>query len=354
MKGTESIKSKQRFRASLITLILVVIFYFLMRALITNGTINVYYVRILNLVCINIIAVVSLNIVTGFLGQLVLGHAGFMLIGAYFSAILTKTLGWNLHYSLILGMVGGGILAAFVGLIIGLPALRLKGDYLAIVTLGFGEILRVVANNLKITGGALGYSRYPVFEINKEPASFFTYTFFTAVFVIFFSYTLGTSRHGRAIISIREDEIAAESSGINTTRYKLLAFMLSAFFAGVGGALLAHQLGSIDASKFGFTKSVDYLMMSVLGGLGSITGSALSATALTIFPEVLRFMKDWRTLIYSILLILVMLFRPSGLLGRREVRVLPLYKKIFPFFFSSKKKSSSKNDEENTDKGGSE
>ena len=321
-------KTKKRTLASLVTLGVTLAVYVLLLALISMGVLNNYTTGILNLICINVIAATSLNMVTGMLGQLVLGHAGFMLIGAYAAAIFANNTGWNLSVSLPVGLVMAGVLAAAIGFLIGIPALRLRGDYLAIITLGFGEIIRVIANNLSITNGAKGMHGYPTFSRN-QPAGLFSYVFLVAAFVVFFSYTFGTSRHGRAVISIREDEIAAESSGLNTTYYKLLTFTLSAFFAGVAGGFLAFHIGVIDPARFDFNRSVEILMMVVLGGMGSITGSVLSATVLTILPELLRTFATYRMLVYSLLLICVMLFRPKGLLGRSEISMTKIMDKIF-------------------------
>lgn len=327
--GKAMTKTKKRAIASLITLAITLVFYVAASALIYAGVINSYVVTIVNIVCINVTAAVSLNLVTGLMGQLVLGHAGFMLIGAYSSAIFVNTVGGNMYLSFPASLLLGGLFAGLVGLVIGIPALRLRGDYLAIITLGFGEIIRVIANNLEITGGPFGYSGYPGFSTRTQPNGLFNFVFLIMVFIIFFSYTFGTSRHGRAVIAIREDEIAAESSGVNTTYYKLVTFTLSAFFAGIAGGLLSQQVGVIGAAKFDFNYSIEILMMVVLGGMGSITGSVLAAAVLTILPQLLLPFSDWRMLAYSIILILVMLFRPKGLLGRREMRVIPLYEKIF-------------------------
>ncbi|MFV0352960.1 MAG: branched-chain amino acid ABC transporter permease [Oscillospiraceae bacterium] len=324
-------KTKKRGVASVVTLVFVAIIFVIMRQLIISGVIDAYYSGIINLACINIIAAVSLNMVTGMLGQLVLGHAGFMLVGAYTAALFTlkmKELNWNLNQSLPIALVLGGLLAAVFGLIIGIPALRLRGDYLAIITLGFGEIIRVVANNLSITNGAKGLSGIPSFSSRQDPAGMFNYLFLIAVITIFVSYTFGTSRHGRAVRAIREDEIAAEASGVHTTYYKLLTFMMSAFFAGIAGGLYAHYLRLIDPAKFDFNRSVEILMMVVLGGMGSITGSVISAGVLSALPEMLRGFATYRMLIYSVVLILVMLFRPMGLLGRREIQVIGPFEKI--------------------------
>ncbi|MFV0412819.1 MAG: branched-chain amino acid ABC transporter permease, partial [Oscillospiraceae bacterium] len=312
------------------------VFYVVFHLLIRAGLVNAYYLGMLNLACINIVAAVGLNMVTGLLGQLVLGHAGFMLVGAYTAALFTINVGWNISFSFPVSMLLAGLMAAFFGFIIGIPALRLRGDYLAIITLGFGEIIRVVANNLAITNGAKGLSGIPSLTNRQNPSGMFDVVFLVAIFAIAFSYTFGTSRHGRAVIAIREDEIAAEASGVNPTYYKLLTFTLSAFFAGVAGALFAHHVGVIDPAKFDFNRSVEILMMVVLGGMGSITGSVISASVLTVLPEVLRGFSTYRMLVYSVVLICVMLFRPKGLLGRREIHIIPFYEKIAKAFKGKK------------------
>ncbi|MGD9559620.1 MAG: branched-chain amino acid ABC transporter permease [Oscillospiraceae bacterium] len=321
-------KTKKRAVASLVTLGVLIVILALMNVLMFAGIIHAGIIDILKFVGINVIAAASLNMVTGMMGQLVLGHAGFMLVGAYAAAIFTSSVDWPLMASLPVGLVIAGVLAAVMGFAIGIPALRLRGDYLAIITLGFGEIIRVVANSLKFTGGAQGYHDFPTFGFRQHPTTLFNFIFVIAVFVVFFSYTFGTSRHGRAVISIREDEIAAESSGVNTTYYKLVAFTLSAFFAGIAGGLLAQQIGIIDPSKYGFDRSVEILMMVVLGGMGSITGSVVSAGVLTTLPELLRGFASYRMLLYSILLVCVMLFRPKGLFGRAEIRVIQPFERM--------------------------
>ena len=226
-----------------------------------------------------------------------------------------------------------GLLAALFGVIIGIPALRLRGDYLAIITLGFGEIIRVLANAdfLKpITNGAMGLGDIPtLYNRRTSPAGLFVYAFIIMVLVIVINFSFGRSRHGRAVIAIREDEIAAESAGVNTTYYKLFAFVLAAFIAGVAGGLYANQIQVIDPAKFDFNRSVEILIMVVLGGMGSITGSIISATVLTVLPEMLRGFDEYRMLLYSIILIAVMLFKPSGLLGRYEISVPGLFMKLW-------------------------
>ena len=283
---------------------------------------------------IAIIMATSLNLTTGMLGQLALGHAGFMAIGAYTAALVTKHMAVDIALSFPLGLIAGGLMAAAFGIVIGVPALRLKGDYLAIITLGFGEIIRVIINNLPFTGGAMG-----LIGINR--ATTFSYVYVVMVLIVISLFTLGRSRHGRAIISIRENEVAAESTGIPTTRYKIFAFTLAAFFAGIAGGLYAHKMGTLSPATFDFNKSIEYLVMVVLGGMGSLTGSIVAATVLTMLPEMLRFLADWRMLIYSIVLILMMLFRPKGLLGTLEfslVEVWDFCAKYVKMFFAFVKK----------------
>jgi len=307
--------------------------YILIMALINNRVLNRYQAQILIVIGFNIILAVSLNLTAGFLGQLPLGHAGFMAVGGYAAALFTisanlppdasLSLGsWTMtipsylsHLSpnvrLPLGLMVGGVTAALFGVVIGLPALRLKGDYLAIITLGFGEIIRVIILNLKFTGGAYGLR-------GMGKITTVTITYIAVLITLFVISTLIKSRHGRAILSIREDEIAAEASGIPTTYYKVLAFAVSAGFAGVAGGLYAHWLGILDPNTFGFMKSAEILVIVVLGGLGSLFGSVLSATILTILPELLRGFVEYRMVIYSLLLVLVMIFKPSGLCGRYD------------------------------------
>jgi len=258
----------------------------------------------------NIILAVSLNLAAGFLGQLPLGHAGFMSVGAYAAALFTKSMDLPAMLEFPIAIALGGVVAFLFGIVIGLPALRLRGDYLAIITLGFAEIIRVIINNLEFTGGAIGLRGIPR---HSTIAWSFVWVFVT----IYAISTLIRSRHGRAILSIRDDEIAAEASGISTTYYKVIAFAISAAFAGVAGGLYAHTT-IILPSNFGFMKSAEILVMVVLGGLGSILGSVISATVLTILPELLRGFKEYRMIVYALVLILVMIFKPSGLCGRYD------------------------------------
>lgn len=300
----------------------VIIIYLVFRGLFEGGSINRYYQGIIKFVGINILLAVSLNLTTGILGELTLGHAGFMAVGAYVGGIFTKHMVANeimiAEAAFPLAIIFGGLGAAFVGLLIGIPTLRLKGDYLAIITLGFGEIIRVIITNLEITGGAKGLSKIP------RVASF-DYIYFLVVFIIFFMFTLMRSRHGRAILSIREDSIAAEASGIPTTFYKSMAFSLAAFFAGVAGAVYAHHVGTLDPAAFGFNRSIEILVMVVLGGMGSVTGSVFAAIVLTLLPELLREFSEYRMLAYSFLLVVMMIFRPKGLQGTYELSIAKFF-----------------------------
>lgn len=291
-----------------------VVLYLVLLYLILSGKLNSYTQGILISIGINIILAVSLNLTVGFLGELALGHAGFMAVGAYASAILSKQF-IDSPALFPVSLIFGGLVAAFIGFLIGIPALRLRGDYLAIITLGFGEIIRVIIQNVGITGGAKGLLGIPNF-IN------FHYVYIITALVIACSFMLIRSRHGRAIMAIREDIIAAEASGIPTTYYKILAFVISAFFAGIAGGLYAHFVRVLGAENFGFMKSIEILIIVVLGGMGSITGSVVAAITLTLLPEFLRSFSEWRMLIYSLILVLMMIFKPSGLLGRSEFSLL--------------------------------
>ena len=279
--------------------------------LIELGAINTYLSGIFIRIGVNIILAVSLNIAVGYLGQLPLGHAGFMAVGAYASAILLRSLPEGARGPLFpISIIFGGIVALIFGLIIGLPALRLKGDYLAIITLGFGEIIRVVITNIdSVLGFSFTYGAASLKNIPKL-TTFFN-TFLVVGIVCLLIHTLMKSKHGRAIIAVRDNEIAAESCGLNIMFYKCFGFAVSAFFAGVAGALYASFVGLLSPNTFGFMKSIEILVMVVLGGMGSMVGSVISATALTAIPEILSEFADYRMLIYSLILILVMIFGNS-------------------------------------------
>lgn len=297
-----------------INIALFAVFLFIVTGLIDSGTFDTYFVKIIMLIGINIILAVSLNLATGYLGQLPLGHAGFMAVGAYASAIFMKTTQLPDFAAFPIGIILGGIVAAVFGFIIGIPALRLKGDYLAIITLGFGEIIRVVLLNID---SVLGFNfTYGASSLKSIPKTTTVVNTFICVFIVcLIIHNMMKSRHGRAVLSIRENEIAAESCGINTTYYKTMAFVMSAFFAGVAGSLYAGYVGILNPSSFAFMKSIEILVMVVLGGMGSMIGSLISATGLTVLPELLRGFSEYRMVAYSLLLIVVMIFKPTGLMG---------------------------------------
>ena len=284
--------------------------------------VNPYVYRVLVLCGINVILAISLNLVNGVTGQFSIGHAGFMAVGAYTSAAFTVYAVPRLFgaagstesvagaAAFLLAMLLGGICSAAAGALVGLPSMRLRGDYLAIVTLGFGEIIRVVILNIDAVGGARGFAGVP----QRSNLAWVTGAAALTFLVI---RNLLRSYHGRAWLAIREDEIAAEALGIPTTRYKVTAFVLAAFFAGVAGALFAHYI-YLHTNSFTFMKSIEIIIMVVLGGMGSLTGSILGAILLTILPEVLRFASSDRLIIYSLLLVVLMIARPQGILGRKE------------------------------------
>jgi len=271
------------------------------------GLIDPYAMQVIVNIGIAIPLALGLNVITGLTGQLSLGHAAFMSIGAFVSAVCTIHLGLPFELNLAIS----GLVTAAVGALIGFPILRLSGDYLAICTLGFAEIVKVIFLNLDITNRAFGLSV-------PQPALLVPMPFYVlgvAILSIVFVAFLQSSRFGRALKAIREDEIAAEAMGIDPARYKVQSFAIGTFLAGIGGALYAHFLGYINPSDFGFLKSVDILGMVVLGGLGSIPGAVIGAAILTSAPEFLRFMAQYRMLVYGALLVCLMVFRPNGLLG---------------------------------------
>lgn len=303
------------FLRSIPALILILGIWSIAQILIMVGVINNYYSGVLMTVMVFIILATSLNIATGFLGQLILGHAGFMGIGAYVGALFMMYMQTYLESELMLYLISifvSFIVTGVVAFLIGTPALRLKGDYLGILTLGFGEIVRAAANNLiDITGGAGGLRSIP------RIASF-NMAYFTMVTIVLIIVLMMNSKYGRAMLSIREDEIASESVGIHLYRYKILGFVLSAGFAGIGGALYVFTKGFISPSSITFLQSVNIFVMVVLGGIGSVTGSIIAAIVLTWLPQLLLEFDSWRMLIYSATLILMMLFRPQGLMGTKE------------------------------------
>lgn len=321
-------------------LLIILLLYIVNAAMSREGVfgfgIGAYPTDILMLIFVNIILAVSLNLITGFTGQFSIGHAGFMAIGAYSSAYLTvyhgqaweRSLAGSLGEGLatatvfLVAILVGALAAAVMGLIVGIPSLRLRGDYLAIVTLGFAEIIRIVILNIDVVGGATGFS--------VPGYSNFLWVGGFAVITIIVVRNIVRSDIGRALISIREDELASEAMGINTTRYKVLAFVISSSFAGIAGVLFGHYKKFLHTNDFQFIRSFEIIIMLVLGGMGSITGSILGAIVITILPELLRQLPtinlfgkainfaDLRLVIYALLLIIIMLTRPQGVLGQRE------------------------------------
>lgn len=264
---------------------------------------------------INIILAVSLNLTVGFLGELTLGHAGFMAIGAYSGCIFAASSALPQPLTILLALLIGGIAAALAGVVIGIPVLRLRGDYLAIVTLAFGEIIRSVINALPITGGAGGLRGF-------ERFSSYTLTFGVAALTVVIIHNLIKSRHGRMITAVRDNAIAARSVGISIARCRLLGFTAAAFFAGLGGVLYGLNLSVLKPAAFDFNRSIEILVMVVLGGMGNIYGSVIAAVALTILPELLRDFSDLRMLIYAVLLIAIMLIGNNERLSSIRRRVV--------------------------------
>ena len=282
--------------------------YTLFMLLMETEVIGAFWQLNIVLICINIVLAVSLNLITGFTGQFSIGHAGFMAVGAYMSAVFTVKLGLPFAAGILAGAAG----AAILGFAIGLPTLRLKGDYLAIATLGLGEIIRITILNIPYVGGASGLMGIPRYTT-------FTWAFFAMVLTIFFIKNFVNSSHGRACISIRENEIAAEAMGVDTTKYKVVAFTIGAAFAGVAGGLFSHYFYIAHPASFTFMKSFDILTMVVLGGMGSISGSITAAILLTFISAALASYPEWRMVIYSLMLIVLMIYRPQGLFGNKEI-----------------------------------
>lgn len=297
-------------------IILALAFYGVVQILLTTGIFNDVTRSMLLLIGVNVMLAVSLNLINGITGQFSIGHAGFMSVGAYTSAILT--LDYDVPF--VLAILVGGLVAALFGLLIGMPTLRLNGDYLAIATLGFGEIIRIIMLNTEYVGGASGLSGIPA-------KTTWTVIFFFTLFTVVLINNFIRSTHGRACLAIRENEIAAEAMGINTTMYKVIAFTLGALFAGMAGGLSAHTFYVITPGSFNFLKSFEILVMVVLGGLGSTAGSIVGAVFVTLLYTYLREFPEWRMIIYSIVLILMMIFRPSGLLGTAKLSFGKLGKK---------------------------
>lgn len=303
-------------KKNLTWLILGIAFFFLIQLLIQVGIITPYYRVTMYWICLFAILGVSLNVIIGVTGQFSLGHAGFMSIGAYSAAVVLRSMP-NLT-GLFLGMAVGALISLFVSMVVAIPTLRLKGDYLAIATLGVGEIIRIVILNMKITNGASGISNIPY--LISWPLMFFF------VFIsIMFSANFKNSAIGRACISIKEDEIASEAMGINTTKYKVMAFMFGALIASLAGGLYATTYYVIKPETFGINNSINILVIVVFGGMGSLTGSAVAAIVLGIINNVFQPLAEWRMIIYALALIVIMIFRPQGLLGTSEASLKTIF-----------------------------
>ena len=302
-------------------LVLGLVVFAILQVLFDQDIISTFWQLNIILSCIYVIMTASLNLINGYTGQFSIGHAGFMAIGAYVSAIVTVKQGMPFEAALIAAFLA----AAFVGFLIGIPTLRLTGDYLAIATLGLGEIIRVCILNIPYIGGASGFMGIPRYTT-------FPWAFGMMLLTVFVIKNIVNSAPGRACIAIRENEIAAETMGIDTTKYKVMAFTIGAGFAGFGGALFSHYFYIAHPSSFTFMKSFEILTMVVLGGLGSLSGSIIGAVLLTFTSAWLADFPEWRMIIFAVTLILLMLFRPQGLLGNKELSV-----KIMGFFKGGKK-----------------
>lgn len=304
-------------KRDLAMLIFGLIVYGAIQGMISEKIIGSFWQLNIILICVNVIMAVSLNLINGYTGQFSLGHAGFMAVGAYVGVVATV----NFQLPLIAALILGALCAGALGFLIGLPTLRLRGDYLAIATLGLGEIIRIVIMNIEYVGGAAGFKGIP-------HLTNFTWVFFTMLFTLFFIKNFVNSSHGRACIAIRENEIAAEAMGVNTTKYKVMAFTIGAAFAGIAGGLFAHQFYLISPNSFTFLSSFNYLIMVVLGGMGSITGSIAGAFVVTFISAALASFPEARMIIYALALILLMFYRPQGLFGYMEVTNFAPIKKL--------------------------
>ena len=275
---------------------------------------NPYFLDVAVSCGINVTLAVSLNLINGYTGQFSLGHAGFMAVGAYTAAMLTTVaaglllplFGGHTALLFLMALLAGGLAAALAGLLVGVPSLRLKGDYLAIVTLGFGEIIRVILQNIDAVGGSRGLIGIP------DYSNLFV-TFGLAAVTVYVVWALVSSSYGRGFIAVADDEIAAEAVGINSTRYKIRAFVVGAFFAGVAGGVYAHFKQYIAPQGFGFDKSIEIVVMVILGGMGNMPGVILAAVLLTVLTETLRQFGDFRMIVYALLIIVLMIARPQGL-----------------------------------------
>lgn len=289
-------------------LIAAAVVFAIIQACIFTEVIGPFWELNIVLIGINVILSVSLNLINGYTGQFSIGHAGFLAVGAYTGAIVTTKLGLPFELALVVGT----ICAAILGFLIGLPTLRLNGDYLAIATLGLGEIIRICILNIEYVGGASGLMGIP-------RMTNFAWVFWVGIFVIFFIKNFKNSAPGRSCLAIRENEIAAETMGIDTTKYKVMAFTIGAGFAGTAGVLFSHYFYIAHPASFTFMRSFDILTMVVLGGLGSMTGAITGAVLLTFISALLAEYPEWRMVLYSLALIVLMLNRPQGLFGNKEL-----------------------------------
>ena len=298
------------FKGNPLTILIAVAIYAVTAGLVYSGNAPRQFTNMIISVSCYIIMAISLNLVVGFLGELSLGHAGFMSAGLFSGCLVSIALAETMPVAarIPLSMFVGGFVAAAVGFVVGLPALRLKGDYLAIVTLACGEIIKSIITNLKFTGGALGLNTTEVYSSAKELLPYAIVLVFLTMFVMM---NLKKSKHGRAIMAIRDNRIAAEAMGVNITKYKLIVFVIAAFFAGAAGVLYGHSLANIKPDTFDYNMSIEILVIVVLGGMGSIRGSIIAAIILRALPEVLRGLDDYRMLLYSVLLIIIMLLNAS-------------------------------------------
>lgn len=328
--------TKKKKLSYIINMVGVLVVFFILYATFQSGilgTRTTYIKGISTTACYTIIMVASLNLLVGYMGEFSLGHAGFMSVGAYASAIVTNALvGYGIPdiVLFIIALFVGGIAAGITGVLVGIPALRLRGDYLAIVTVAFAEIIRVAFCNFKITGSGRTMS-----GITK--LSDFYWCFWTMVICVAIMYMYIRSRFGRTVVAIREDYIAASASGINVTFYKVLNFTISAFFAGVGGAMYAHYMTAMIPTNFNFNYSAEMLTEVIIGGTGSLTGSIIGATFLSSLPELMRSFASYRMLAYSVILVLVMIFKPSGIFGSWEFSLTRVLRRITSFSHKDKK-----------------
>ena len=294
------------------------VIYTVIMGLTSAGVLSAFWQLNLIFAGLNIMLAASLNLINGYTGQFSLGHAGFMAIGAYVGVILTT----NFHLPFIAALLAGGAAAGLLGALIGLPTLRLRGDYLAIATLGLGEIVRIFIINVPYVGGAAGFKGIP-------HLTNFTWVFFIMLATLFIIKNFVNSRHGRACLAIRENEIAAEAMGINTTRYKVLAFTIGAALAGVAGVLFGHNMYILSPASFTFMQSFNILIMVVMGGLGSMTGSIAGALVVTFLSAALASFPNARMIVYALALILMMFYRPQGLFGYVEVTTMRPLNRFF-------------------------